>query len=141
MFHASDNDVAMTLPLVFHNTGPNPVVLVNLRLRPIGSGLPSPLVFQATRAGLSLPDSQDQRRFATAIVLSGREARLILCEFMAKGPVQLSAGDLWLRLEGLVEGEWWPRRRWRNLGKFPLRMTTDVLATRGPYITHDNDPS
>jgi hypothetical protein len=134
---STSGGLLLNLPLVLSNSGPTPVVGINLRLRFEKPGLPETVPFTATRPGVQ-PKGDDLRPLATAVVLKGHEAMLICCEFTRRPfPVELAEGELSVTVEAL-EKRSWGKPRWRTLVTFPLRISKNVVDKQASYIAHDN---
>lgn len=130
----------VTLPLSLYNSGATPVWVSNLVVRLTTPGLPSALTFVATRPGVQ-PQPDEDRPLATQVVLSGREARVVCCEFMGTHPtgLQLAEGDVLLELVAM-ECRTWGRERERSLGRIGIRVTAQIVAQQGQYLAYDNYP-
>lgn len=129
----------LNIPLAFMNTGPTAIAAVNLRLRIAEDGWPAEVPFVATRPGVG-PRENDDRPYATTIVLNGRDSRVICCEFI-KRPwnTTLRKGRVSAVVE-VYEVRSWGKARWRTLGGISLLMSDHVLAMHDRYVAHDNYP-
>jgi hypothetical protein len=136
-FGSGGDRYVLTLPVVLANSGPTPIVAINLRLRCLEGPFAEVTTFVATRESLTRDEG---RELATAIVLTGRDAKLCLCEF--QGPLaslHLDRGTTaHMRLEGFTQR---PRRRpsWVELLTFDVRIPAEAVV-RPNYLAYDNNP-
>jgi len=134
---ACTDKVHFNLPLTFTNPRPMAATALSLRLRLDTPGFPDLVPFQATRQTVN--PQADGRAMSSAIVLQGRETRLINCEFIA-GPVTFNLTHpttMVITVEGLM-----PRQSrtptWRPLLRFPLRIPQEAMDHRSQYLTYSN---
>lgn len=135
----SGGNLTLTVPLSLYNSGPTPVWAINLFLRFDQPGLPNVVPFVATRPAVN-PRPDDDRPWASQIVLAGHESVVVCCEFIqrdAKSPVILSAGDLSATVYVLEARTWGPPKS-RTLGNVMLRLTDEIVSLQGAYLAHDN---
>jgi hypothetical protein len=133
-FHQSEGRLVTTLPLALLNDGPTPIVLVNLRLRGRHPAFVADFI-----ASHDEVYGDKGRAFATAIVIPGNDARLVILEFQGVHPDSLSVGSKSLTLEGL-EQRLRGGARWRTLGEFALRIDENILQQKERFLVYDNRP-
>jgi hypothetical protein len=139
---AAARDLTLNLPLVFTNSRPMPAIAINLRLHLDAPGFPSIVPFVATRDAVKPKDGSAGREMATAIVMQGRETRLICCEFISEPYDVVVANGINLRVTvEAVTWSRWRRSRWQPLLAFPLRLSEEAVNQRGRYLTYDNQLS
>ena len=131
--------LVLNVPLAFMNTGPTAIAAVNLRLRFDEGGWPPQMPFVATRPGVG-PKTDDDRPYATTIVLSGRDSRVICCEFIARPWNTILRGGRVNATVEVYEVRSWGKARWRILGEISLLISDRVLDAHTQYIAHDNYP-
>jgi hypothetical protein len=137
---ASGTDLVLNLPLAFTNTRPLAAVAISLRLRIDAPGFPPIVPFQATRETVN--PQPDGRAMSSAIVIQGRETRLINCEFIAR-PAEVVLSDpvtIIVTVEGLIARKW-RRSAWRPLTTFPLHLPRQAIDHRSQYLTYSNAAS
>ncbi len=137
---AATDKVHLTLPLVFTNSRPLATIAINLRLRLDAPGFPRSLPFVATVDGIYSP--KGRRDFATAVVVQGRETRLICCELISApfDATGIKAGEVRAAVDAYVLRGWWRWRRtnWVTLVRFPVRLPKEAVEHRGQFIPYDN---
>lgn len=134
----ANSKIHLNIPLAFYNSGATPVWAINIELRPASGDLPERIPFVATRPGVN-PRSDDDRPFATQVVLAGRESKVICCEFIeeSQSTPTLHEGRLVL---GVVveEARSWGKTKQRELGTIELQISETVLRQIQHYIAYDN---
>ena len=128
----SPEKLLVEFPFVLYNTGAIPIVVDDLRLQlPDLSG--PPLGFNATVDKIG---TDQERAFAIAFAVHGREAKTVICEFQRNpGVAQFRKGDYRIVLEARLDGQ----TIWTTLHSFPLRITEQALKTiHHGLIVHDN---
>lgn len=135
---ASGSDLVLNLPLVFTNTRPLAAVALTLRLRVDVPGFPALVPFQAIRETVN--PQPNGRTMSSAIVVQGRETRLINCEFIAR-PAEVLLTEpvtVTIAVEALIERRW-RRPSWRPLATFPLHIPQQAVEHRAQYLTYSNE--
>jgi hypothetical protein len=137
---AAQGNLILNLPLVFNNSRPLAAVAINLRLRLNTPGFPLVVPFIATRDAVQ--PKEDGREMAAAIVIQGRETRLICCEFISRpfDVVIATAINIPVTVDAFVV-RWWRAPVWRPLLTFTLRIPEQAATQRNQYITYDNQLS
>jgi hypothetical protein len=120
-----------TFPLVLHNTGPAPIVVLDFRLRIDQDGerssLPFLLSWQATQAHLTQVGVQGEQRLPAPFPVNGRSAVERFVELgMADPPLLLEHGPY----TATVEVRLAHRPAWRPLVSFPDGATVAMFCRR-----------
>ena len=142
------DDLLLTLPLVFHNDGPAPIVVQDLRLRldkteeemrqehrPSNEPVAPPLRmwWRATRPAVQ-PES-GSRPMPAAFPVDGRKAVQVFIEFGLSKPAYVPRSGPY---RAVVEAKLGHRAEWLDVLIFDLH-TEQVKADAG-YIAYSNDP-
>jgi hypothetical protein len=132
----SDSLTMLRLPLIFHNTGAVPIVVLDLRVRfpdePRDTlGLP----WRTTRKRLA-PTRDDVEDMGAVFAVPGRSAERRFVEFGAPWPGFAMLGRVFqVRVEARLGHK---PDEWSELITFPLQA--QGILDPGPYITHSNRP-
>jgi hypothetical protein len=126
--------IRLRLPLVFYNTGTEPIVVQNLRLRILDESEALPLMWVATRSQIK-PESNDGHAFPVIFSIAGRATHQIIAEFGAPSVgFALEARDYSVRIEVKITRN----EQWESLVTFILRAGR--IAHPDNFITYDNTP-
>ena len=125
--------LVLELPLLFFNTGPQPIVIDNLRLTFLEEKPASPLNFVATLATLG---KDDGREFATQFPVRGREAFVKVCEFQRDpGKLTFEVRQYPMSLEARVNGS----KKWTAILDFDLTVSErGAKIINKNFVVHDN---
>ncbi|GAA2579215.1 hypothetical protein [Streptomyces lienomycini] len=143
---ANTTKVRIRFPLVLHNTGAKPIVVLDLRLSfPDEPSSVLPLPWTTTRDRLR-PESDDGLRLPACFAVAGRGADQLFVEFGAPFPSFVpEARDYKVRIEAKL-GHRLLRHRllrrakggWQHLVTFPLRAAH--ITEPGRYLAYSNSP-
>ena len=131
---SQQENLIITLPLVFYNNGASAIVVQNLRLLLLQEDSDSkPLFFNATLEKL-LKD--EGRTFATQFPIRGREAIRLICEFQrSPGNLLFEAGRYPIELQAILDS----KKSWERLCRFDLRISeSSARNINQQYLAHDN---
>ncbi len=126
--------VRLRLPLVLYNTGTNPIIVQNLRIRFLDEPESLPLRWVATRSQIK-PEANDGHDFPATFPIAGGVAHQIFAEF--GGPsfgFVLEAQDYTAHIEVMVGGN----EQWAPFLTFTLRASR--IAHPNYFITYSNEP-
>jgi len=119
---------------VLYNTGANPVIVQNLRIRFLDEPDSLPLKWVATRSQIK-PEANDGHAFPAIFPIARRAAHQIFAEFGAPSlGFALEARDYSVRIEVKVGHH----EQWESLLMFALRA--GHIAHPGNFITYSNMP-
>ena len=132
-FCSKDSMMVLEFPFDFFNNGPLPIILRNLRLVLVDEEKIKPLTFTAIVKKLG---KDEDRSLATQIVIRGREAILLICEFQRRpGEFIFDKNDYRLELQAITNNS----NEWKIILSFCLRVTEkDTLTISKQFLTHDN---
>ncbi len=148
----TEGPLIVRLPLVLFNDGPMPLVVQNLKLVLADEPDRAPLHFVATMPNVKpLDHSIEQRDFAAAIPVSGRDAIRQTYEFQRRpGRRTFDVETVPVELHGVVERRPPVRRTalgLKTVADWELLLTFDLVVTdeaaksiNTSLITHDNMP-
>ena len=80
-YGSKDSILVLEFPFDFFNNGPLPIIIRNMRLVILDEELDIPLTFTAIVKKLG---KDEDRSLSTQIVIPGREAKVIICEFQRR---------------------------------------------------------
>jgi hypothetical protein len=126
--------VRLRLPLVINNTGVNPAIIQNLRLRFLDQPGSPPLGWVATRSQIK-PERNDGHAFPAIFPIAGGVAHQLFAEF--GGPslgFKLEGRDYTVQIEVKVGSS----EQWLPLLTFTLRAGR--IAHPDVFITYSNEP-
>lgn len=130
--HFDNERLTLTVPLLFVNDGPTPIVILDLRLKEEATGFVGR--FEAT---LDEVYGDKGRAFATGFVVGGDQARLLICQFQGARRGNLLVGAMLFQLEGF-ERRLRGRAQWRRLGTFDVNVDQRGLDNQKSFIIHEN---
>jgi hypothetical protein len=155
----TEQDVILSLPLVLHNTGPAPIVVLDFRLRidkteqqlewTQGEGqlnerplLPFYMSWRAIQmqldpAGESHGEKHGERHMPSPFPVEGRHATQKFIEFGRRQPALIPVNGPYT---ATVEAKLAHRPSWRPLLSFPLHTELVAPEARALYIPQTNDP-
>jgi hypothetical protein len=123
----------LEFPFDFYNKGPLPIIIRNMRLLILNDDSDIPLIFTAVVNNLGNPKD---RSVATQIVISGREANVIICDFI-RSPGELIFEKKIYQIE--LQAKLNNKTNWKRLLTFPMTVTEHDLKTiNNQFITYDN---
>lgn len=127
------DQLTIQLPLVLFNTGPTPIVVRNLRLI-FREPIPVTASFQATVSKLA---TSEDREWATAFPVRGREAVRVIAQFTNKQQGLVFTAKTY-PLD--VEARLGTKEDWKTLLSFGLNVTQQHLPQLNEaFIAHDNE--
>jgi hypothetical protein len=132
-FSSPEAKMVITLPFIFQNTGPKPVIIQNLRLAFEESEFGKPLNFVATVDALG---KDEGRKFATQFAVHRNDLITLNCEFQREpGRLTFQARSYAMILEAKISDE----DNWRIIHRFPLNVSNKAAETiMKMFIVHDN---
>lgn len=126
----------LRFPVVIHNTGAMPIVVLDLRLRfPDEPSSVVPLRWRTSRTQLT-PSINDGERFPGVFAVQGRNAEQHFIEFGGPWPGFVMQSDSEYRC--LIEAKLGHNGKWRKLVEFPLILPR--MADPSSYTTYSNSP-
>lgn len=126
------NSIILLFPLVFYNTGPQDLVLRDLRLRFVDEPEGAPLLYERVRPGVTVGVEDEPAELSSAFPVPGRTGVKLFCEFQ-RTPAgrQLVVGTYPLVLEALIG----KHEKWRLLHTFDFHVNAGAAATMPSTFT------
>ena len=131
---ATSDLLRLRFPLVLHNTGAKPIVVLDLRLELDLNETPRAVhvPWVTTRSQLK-PTSDDNHAFPASFAIQGRQAEQLFIEFgMESKAFTLEQKTYVAKLSARLGH----RQRWKTILKFDFRA--DAIIHPGQYITYTN---
>lgn len=122
------------IPLILFNTGPKPIVILDMRLEVSGASAAATLSWHSTRDRLR-PESEDGLRLPSVFSVDGRTAEQVFVEFSSPFPGFIPEPREY-RAE--LKCKFGHRRKWVTVLTFPLHL--ENIASPGSYIAYSNEP-
>jgi len=123
----------LRIPVTLYNSGPRPLVVVDLRLQLSSVSHSAPAPSRNFRKSIKTA-SDDFEDFPHPYVVPGRSVVTTFVEFGAEPRVMSTGEPATAALSVLVD-----RKGWSQVGATEVR--TDSIGDPGSYITYSNDPA
>lgn len=127
------DEAALRIPVTLYNSGPKPLVVVDLRLQMSSAGHAATAATRVFRTTIK-PSSDDVEDFPHPYVVPGRSVVTKFVDFAADPSVMTTGESATAGLLVLISG-----RGWRKVGGSEIR--TDVISSPDAYISYSNDPA
>jgi hypothetical protein len=135
-FAQNARQAIIRFPLVLYNTGPKPIVVLDLRLSFPDEPAVTPLPWRTSRSQLK-PQESDNHQFPAVFSVSGRQAQQHFIEFGLNSDDPLPGIDLKANEHNVqVEALLGHKRKWQTLVSFPLEGKH--IDRGGAYLTYSN---
>ncbi|UCM89267.1 hypothetical protein [Streptomyces marincola] len=126
----TEERISILLPLVVFNSGPKPIIVQDMRLVFLRSGVSLP--WHATREKLRVVKG-DEVHLPSVFAVNGRTAQQIFVEFGAAFPLTLPEPEA---QDVIIECKMGHRSRWVGVLKFPLLMGN--IWSPANYVGYSN---
>ncbi len=119
--------MVLSVPLVFFNDGPTPIIIEHMRIMLPEEQDNRPLYFMATINRLR---DYNERAFSTPFPVAGQEALLRICEFQRNPGITFEARKYYFELQV----KFYNQNAWKTMSRFALSVAAENVTNMNDYL-------